>query len=55
MFHTFHEFMLHTKGWAYILMGFILVAMAVYWPFILDREDDPFKKWKDKLEAHKKH
>ena len=37
-FHTLQEFMLHTKGWAYVLMGACLVGYIGFWKFLTGRD-----------------
>ena len=38
--YTLQDFMLHTKGITYLIMGGILVFMPLYWWFLTDREND---------------
>lgn len=38
-FHTLQEFMTHTKGIAYLLMGIALVALPLFWRFLTGRDD----------------
>ncbi|ADU61883.1 MAG: hmc operon protein 4 [Pseudodesulfovibrio sp.] len=39
-FYTLQDFMLYTKGWAYILMGASLVVFVAYWKFLFSRDKD---------------
>lgn len=39
MFYTLQDFMTHTKGVVYIIMGVILVLMPLFWRFLTDRDD----------------
>lgn len=43
-FHTLHDFMVHSKGIVYILMGGILVGSLVFWRFLTAREK-PIRKY----------
>lgn len=38
-FHTFHDFMTHTKGIAYLLIGVALIALPLFWRFLTGRDD----------------
>lgn len=38
-FYSLHDFMLHTKNWAYIFMGVVLIGFACYWFFLSDRDE----------------
>lgn len=38
-FYTLQEFMTHTKGFAYLLIGVALVALPLFWRFITGRDD----------------
>ncbi len=40
MYYTLHDFMLHSKGVTYILMGAVLVGMVIVWTFLFDRSDE---------------
>lgn len=40
IFYSLHDFMLHTKNWAYILMGVALVGYACYWLFLSGRDEN---------------
>jgi hypothetical protein len=42
-FHTLYEFMVHTKGVIYVLMGIILVCFLGFWAFLTGREDEGIK------------
>lgn len=44
VFFHLHDFMLHTKSWAYILMGIGLVGFICYWLFLNGR-DEKIKKF----------
>ena len=37
---TLQDFMTHTKGITYLIMGGILIFMPLFWKFLTDREDD---------------
>ncbi len=39
MFYTLQDFMTHTKGVVYIIMGAILVLMPLFWRFLTDKDD----------------
>jgi hypothetical protein len=39
MFYTLQDFMTHTKGVVYIIMGVILVLMPLFWRFLTDKDD----------------
>jgi hypothetical protein len=39
-FHTLQEFMLHTKGLAYILVGVMLLGMLGFWRYLTGRDED---------------
>lgn len=43
IFHTLHDFMTHTKGVTYILMGTFLVGLLCYFLFLTGREKPPRK------------
>ncbi len=38
-FHTLHDFMVHSKGVIYLLMGGILVGFVAFWRFLTGREE----------------
>ena len=38
-FHTFHDFMTHTKGIAYLLIAVALIALPLFWRFLTGRDD----------------
>ncbi len=40
VYYTLQEFMLHTKGMTYLLMGAALIFILAYGTFLLDRDDD---------------
>lgn len=40
VFFTLQEFMTHTKGVTYLLMGLALLVITAYWSFLGDRDDD---------------
>lgn len=52
MYYTLHDFMLHSKGVTYILMGAVLVGMVIVWRFLLDRSDEDYDRFNIK---HGKH
>lgn len=37
-FNTLQEFMTHTKGIAYLLIGVALVALPLFWRFLTARD-----------------
>lgn len=37
-FATLYDFMVYTKGWAYILMGVTLFGMLGFWRFLTGRD-----------------
>ena len=37
-FHTLQEFMTHTKGMAYLLIGVALVVLPLFWMFLTGRD-----------------
>lgn len=39
-FHTLQEFMLFTKGGAYILMGVAVLGIAGFWRYLTGRDED---------------
>jgi hypothetical protein len=39
-FFTLHDFMVHTKGVTYLIMGGILVALPLFWWFLTERDDE---------------
>ena len=41
VFYTLQDFLLHSKGVTYVLMGVALVSMLGYWLFITDRDKKP--------------
>jgi len=38
-FHTLLDFMIHSKGWTYTLMGLGLVAALGFWRFLTARDE----------------
>jgi hypothetical protein len=38
-FYTFHDFMTHTKGIAYLLIGVALIALPLFWQFLTGRDN----------------
>ena len=38
IFHSLHDFMLHSKGITYLLIGCGLVALAWFWGFLNERD-----------------
>lgn len=34
-FHTFYDYFLFTKSWAYVMMFIVLPAYVLYWNFVL--------------------
>lgn len=38
-FYSLHEFMLHTKSIAYVLVGIGLVVLAGFWCFLSGRDE----------------
>ncbi len=43
-FYTLHDFLVYTKGAAYILMGVILLGILGFWLFITGRDEDTYIK-----------
>jgi hypothetical protein len=39
VFHTLHDFLLHSKSITYILLGGILVGMLLFWMFLSGRDE----------------
>ncbi len=39
-FHTLQEYYTFSKGVVYLLMGGILVAVTLYWQFLMGGKDD---------------
>jgi hypothetical protein len=37
-YHVYHDFMVHTKGVAYVLMGLILCGAVGWWLFLTGKE-----------------
>ncbi len=50
-FHTLQEYYTFSKGVVYLLMGGILVAVTLYWQFLMGGKDDS----KDAHEEHDGH
>lgn len=40
-FYSLHAFMLETKSVTYVLMGFGLVALGLFWRFLSGRDKSP--------------
>ena len=40
LFHTLHDFMLHTKAVTYILMVAALIGFAFFWQFLSAKDGD---------------
>ena len=38
-FHTLHDFMVHTKGIAYLMIGVALIVLPLFWRFLTGRDD----------------
>ena len=34
-FHTFYDYFLFTKSWAYVMMFIVLPLYVLYWTFVL--------------------
>ena len=46
-FHTFYQYFLYTKSWAYVMMFIVLPLYVWYWNFILfpdKKKPDPVTK-----------
>ncbi|AGW12620.1 sulfate respiration complex protein HmcD [Megalodesulfovibrio gigas] len=43
-FHTLHDFIVHSKGNVYILMGVIAIGALIFWRFLTAREK-PIRKY----------
>jgi hypothetical protein len=39
VFHTLHDFLLHSKNITYILVGGILAGMLLFWLFLSGRDE----------------
>ena len=39
-FHMLQEYYTHTKGVVYLIMGGVLVAVTLYWQFIMGGKDE---------------
>lgn len=39
VFFTLQDFMTHTKGITYLVMGGILVALPLFWAFLTGKDD----------------
>ncbi len=39
-FYTLQDFMLHTKGAAYILMGAMILGLLGFWRYLTGRDED---------------
>jgi hypothetical protein len=39
-FYTLQDYLLHTEGVSYLLMGVALLFITFYWLFIAERDDD---------------
>ena len=39
-FYTLHDFLVYTKGAAYILMGVTLLGILGFWLFLTGRDED---------------
>ena len=40
VFYTFHDFMFHTESITYLLVIPALFAIALYWRFLAEKDDD---------------
>ncbi len=40
VFYTLHDFMLHTKSMAYLLVGAMIVGMLGFWLYLTGRDED---------------
>lgn len=38
-YYTLYEFLIHSKGWTYTLMGLTLIAFVLFWHFLTGRDD----------------
>ncbi len=38
MFHTLVDFLTHTEGTTYILIGVLLISFIPFWKFLTERE-----------------
>ncbi len=43
-FYTLHDFLVYTKGAAYILMGLILLGVLGFWLYLTGRDEEKFIK-----------
>ena len=39
-FHTLYDFLLHSEGTAYIVMGLVLIFLFCFWLFLTQRDED---------------
>lgn len=39
IFHTLHDFLLHSKSITYILVGGILIGLMLFWFFLTGRDE----------------
>lgn len=39
VFYTLHDYMVHTKGITYLIMGGLLIALPLFWWFLSGRDD----------------
>lgn len=54
MFYTLHDFMLHSKGVTYVLMGLAVLGLLVVWLWLNDRSDESYDRFDIEPEHHKK-
>jgi len=38
VFHTLHDFMLHTESITYVILAGILIGLLVFWRFLTGRD-----------------
>jgi len=38
VYYTLHDFMLHTEGITYIILGGILISFLLFWRFLTGRD-----------------
>ena len=39
LFYTLQDFMTHTKGVTYIVMGIVLILLPLFWLFLTDKDE----------------
>ncbi len=39
VFYTLHDFMIHTKGITYLIMGGLLIVLPLFWLFLTGNDE----------------